>query len=101
MDFGKQNTKNDSKYFLNMLKRPRGNEVVNPTDHDFIYFSIFRLFKVFFHQISYESSENLNNLFVYLNTAKGRLNIPTALGHVLILSGVWQTISAAGKSPMS
>ena len=40
--------------------------------------------KIFFYQHSYESAGNLSQLFLYLNSAKGRLNVPTALGHMLM-----------------
>ena len=53
-----------------------------PTDHDFIFYVIFELKKNYSH--FYESDCNPNKLFVNLNTAKGRLNAPTALGHMLM-----------------
>ena len=49
-----------------------------------LFFSAFLDFlKLFFYQHFYESNENLNKPFCI---RKGRLNVPTALGHMLMLS---------------
>ena len=50
-------------------------------DQDFI--SVFLDLKNIYQHI-YQSSKNLNKIFVYLSTAKGWLNVPTALGHMLM-----------------
>ena len=44
------------------------NEVVYPTDHDFIFYGIFIFLKMFFYSLFYESDCNPNKLFVHLNT---------------------------------
>ena len=43
------------------------NEVVYPTDYDFIFYGIFTFLKMFFYPLFYESDCNQNKLFVYLN----------------------------------
>ena len=49
------------------------------------------------------NSEVTQTIFLYTSTpAKGRLNVPTALGHMLMPSArVEQTIGAVGEPPWS
>ena len=62
------------------------NEVVYHPDHDFIFFRFFRFFKLFFINIFMKPLKTQTN-FVYTQTlAKVRLNVPTALGHMLMSS---------------
>ena len=62
------------------------NEVVYPIDHDLILFRVFIFFLIFFINISMNLLKTQTN-FLYTKTlAKGRLNIPTALGHMLMPS---------------
>ena len=59
-----------------------------PPDHDFIYFRVFRLKQIFFINISVNPIKTQTN-FVYTQTlAKGRLNVPRALGHMLMPSAL-------------
>ena len=45
------------------------NEVVYPTDHDIIFFRVFRFKKMFFSNPHfYESGGNPDKLFVYIST---------------------------------
>ena len=62
------------------------NEVVYPPDHDFMFFRVFRFKKIYFSNISMNPIKTQTN-FLYTQTlAKGRLNVPTALGHMLMSS---------------
>ena len=44
------------------------NEVVYPTDRDFIFFWVFRFFKIFFINILMNPTETQTNFFLYINT---------------------------------
>ena len=62
------------------------NEVVYPKDHDFIFFRIFRFLKIFFINISMKPLKTQTNFLYTWTLAKGRLNVPTALGHMVMPS---------------
>ena len=72
---------------------------MHPADHDFIFFRVFRFLKICFIHIFVNPTVTQTN-FLYTKTlAKGRSNVPTALGHMVMRRpSIGQTISVAGVS---
>ena len=68
-----------------------------PPDHDFIFFRVFRFLKIFFINISMKCLKPKQTFCIRKHLLKERLNVLTALGHMLMPSAQrWETLSAAG-----
>ena len=62
------------------------NEDVYPPNHDFIFFRFFKVLKISFINISMNPLKTQTNFLYTLTLAKGRSNVLTTLGHMLIPS---------------
>ena len=70
------------------------NEEVYPTDHYYFFYWIFRFIKIFFTHTFMNPTVTQTNFLYTQAPARGRLNVPTALGHMLMpsaqrLADIW------------
>ena len=84
---------------LNFVMHPT--DVLHPTDHDFIFFRVFRFLQIFFIYIYMNPTVTQTNFLYTWTPAKGRLNVPTALGHMLMPSAQrWADIRCCRGTPL-